>query len=70
MTQNLRTISLYIGQIILTALASALIALLQNYISAHTGTPADSISVPHTATIGGIVSSGHVAYKSFKANLS
>ena len=70
MKEKLKTATLYAGQIILTALASAIIAMLQNYLSAHTGAPADSINPTHTAAIGGIISSGHVGYKYFKANLS
>ena len=70
MTEKIKTASLYIGQIVLTALVSAIIALLQNYLSTHTGVPQDSINPVHTGAIGGIVSSGHVGYKYFKSNLS
>jgi len=68
MTQKLKTIGLYFLQIILTAVASAIIAFLQNYIQAHGGDGSGTISAIHTATIGGVISTGQVGYKSYKSN--
>jgi hypothetical protein len=67
MKQKLKTGGMYILQIFLTALASALIAMLQNYLSAHAGVPGGQINPNDTGAIGGVLSSGHIAYKSFKS---
>lgn len=56
MKQNLKQGGLYILQIILTALASALIALLQNWLAAHGAHTGQTISPENTAVIGGGIS--------------
>ena len=66
MTQKLKTVGLYILQVILTAIASALIALLQNYLQAHGGDGSGSLSVLHTGAIGTISGSGVVAFNHLK----
>lgn len=66
MKQKLKTGALYIGQILLTAMASAIIAMLQNWLATHTGTPTHQISPENTATIGGVISTGHMSFKAIK----
>lgn len=66
MEQKFKLGLLYIGQIILTAIVSALIAMLQGWLQTH-GMPAQNLVIPaHAAAIGGISSSGIVAYNHTK----
>lgn len=68
MKTTLKTGALYLGQIILTAIASALIALLQNYVASHTGVPAEHISPEKTSLIGTTLGTARVSYIHIKNN--
>lgn len=63
MAENLKKAGGYILQILVTAIASAFVAILQNYIATH-GIHAEPLINPTTtATIGAGLSSGHMAIK-------
>ena len=65
---NFQKIALYILQVILTALASAGIAILQSYLETHGVPTGPVISPENTGVIGGAVASGRIAINQFKNN--
>ena len=68
MKTNIQKIGLYVLQVVLTALASAGIALLQSYLQTHGVEAGPNLNVENTATIGGIVASGKVAISQFRSS--
>jgi hypothetical protein len=66
MKTNLKKIGLYVLQVVLTALASAGIALLQSYLETHGVNAGPTLNPENTATIGGLVASGKVAVSHFR----
>lgn len=69
MKKNLETYGKYFLQILFTAIASALVATLQNYIAAHAGDHTAIINPVHTGAIGSIISGGHKTYSHIKTKL-
>lgn len=66
MKQNLKKITSYLLQVILTALASAGIALLQSYIESHGVNAGPVINPENTGLIGGVVASARIGIKNIK----
>lgn len=68
MKKKILKIVMYILQIVLTALASAGIALLQSYVQAHGVDMGVTLNPESTGAIGGTVASGRIAWSNFKNN--
>ena len=66
MVDKLKRGGIYLFQILLTALASALLAVLQDYIARHTGANQIQINPAQTGQIGAVLGSARVAYIHFK----
>lgn len=60
---------IYLAHVGLTAIVSALIAILQNYIAMHTSQMPDLINPAHTATVGGILGLGTPQIKTIRKTL-
>lgn len=69
MKENLKKGGIYLLQVMLTACASVLVAMLQNYIATHSGQPAEILNPSHVGAIGTVLSGGHVTYKQLKFKL-
>lgn len=67
MKQRLEKASLWILQVILTALASAGVALLQHYIETHGVNAGPAIDPANTAAIGSVISGAHVSIKAMRS---
>lgn len=68
MKQNFKKVCLYVLQVVLTALASAGIALLQGYLQARGVNAGPTLNIEDTGVIGGVVASGKIAISNLKAN--
>src|SRR5574343_121554 len=66
MKKNFLLIGKYLLQVILTAIASALVALLQNYLATHTGNSMPELNPEHVAKVGGILSTTKIAFNHYK----
>lgn len=60
---------IYLAHVGLTAIVSALIAILQNYLAVHTSATPDLINPAHTATIGGTIGLATSQLKSVRHTL-
>ncbi len=69
MKQKIWQGSIYLGHIILTALASAGIALLQNYLATHGHNVGPQINAGETAQIGTVLSGGKILMSQWKARI-
>lgn len=56
-------------QVVLTALASAVIAMLQNYVQAKGVEVGPSLDIADTGLIGGVLASGKVAISNIRKNM-
>lgn len=68
MKSNIQKIGLYVLQVVLTALASAGIALLQSYLQTKGVNAGPTLNVENTGIIGGALATGKVAVSHFKNN--
>lgn len=69
MKEKIKKILSYLLQVVLTALASAIIAMLQNYVQAKGVEVGPSLDVADTSLIGGVLASGKVAISNIKKNM-
>ena len=69
MKEKIKKILSYLLQVVLTALASAMIAMLQNYVQTKGVEVGPSLDVADTSLIGGVLASGKVAISNLKKNM-